>query len=218
MSRTGDEIIKPMGSKEQVLAAVRGAIKDVAAPEVPRAYSRDLGLDRQGLVELFARQVDDYRAEVQIVDHSEIGRVIGRLLADRRIGSVVVPDDLDPAWLTTVTSRVVRDSTELTAKELDQIDGVITGSAVGIALTGTIVLDTGRIQGRRAISLVPDTHLCVVDADDIVGTVPEAVARLDASRPLTWISGPSATSDIELDRVEGVHGPRNLIVLITTGS
>lgn len=218
---TGDltrQVIKPMGSKEQVLAAVRGAIKDVAAPEVPRAYSRDLGLDRQRLVELFAKQVDDYRADVQIIDRSEIGRVIGRLLAERRIGSVVVPDDLDPAWLTTVTSRVVHDSPELTAKELDHIDGVITGSAVGIALTGTIVLDTGRIQGRRAISLVPDTHLCVVDADDIVGTVPEAVARLDASRPLTWISGPSATSDIELDRVEGVHGPRNLIVLITTQS
>lgn len=213
-----DKIIGPMGSKEQVLAAVRGAIKDVAAPEVPRAYSRDLGLDRTRLVELFAERVGDYRAEVQIIDRSETGRVIGRLLADRRIGSVVVPDDLDPGWLTTVTSRVVRDSDALTAKDLDRLDGVITGSAVGIALTGTIILDAGRLQGRRAISLVPDTHLCVVDADDIVGTVPEAVARLDATRPLTWISGPSATSDIELDRVEGVHGPRNLIVLITTGS
>lgn len=211
-----DKIIGPMGSKEQVLAAVRGAIKDVAAPQVPRAYSRDLGLDRARLIDLFAERVDDYRAEVQVIGRAEVGRTIGKVLADRRVHSVVVPDDLDPAWLTTVTGRVVRDSAGLTAKELDQINGVITGSAVGIALTGTIVLDGGPIQGRRAISLVPDTHLCVVDADDIVGTVPEAVARLDASRPLTWISGPSATSDIELDRVEGVHGPRNLIVLITT--
>lgn len=213
---TGEMIIGPMGSKEQVLAAVRGAIKDVVAPEVPRNYSRDLGLDRSGLVALFAERVDDYRAEVRVIDRSEIGRVIGNVLAERRIRSVVVPDDLDPGWLTTVTSRVVHDSTELTAKDLDRIDGVITGSALGIALTGTIVLDGGRIQGRRAITLVPDTHLCVVDADDIVGTVPEAVARLDATRPLTWVSGPSATSDIELDRVEGVHGPRNLVVLITT--
>lgn len=209
-------IIGPMGSREQVLAAVRGAIKGVVAPEVPRNYSRDLGLDRSGLVALFAERVDDYRADVRVIDRSEIGRVIGNVLAERRIRSVVVPDDLDPGWLTTVTSRVVHDSTELTAKDLDRIDGVITGSALGIALTGTIVLDGGRIQGRRAITLVPDTHLCVVDADDIVGTVPEAVARLDATRPLTWVSGPSATSDIELDRVEGVHGPRNLVVLITT--
>lgn len=209
-------IIGPMGSREQVLAAVRGAIKGVVAPEVPRNYSRDLGLDRSGLVALFAERVDDYRADVRVIDRSEIGRVIGNVLAERRIRSVVVPDDLDPGWLTTVTSRVVHDSAELTAKDLDRIDGVITGSALGIALTGTIVLDGGRIQGRRAITLVPDTHLCVVDSDDIVGTVPEAVARLDATRPLTWVSGPSATSDIELDRVEGVHGPRNLVVLITT--
>jgi L-lactate dehydrogenase complex protein LldG len=194
-----DKIIQPMGSKEQVLSAVRGAIKDVAAPEVPRTYSRDLGLDRAGLVDLFAERVDDYSAQVQVIERAEIGRVIGKLLADRRMHCRVVPD-----------------TGELTAPDLDQIDAVITGSAVGIALTGTIVLDAGPIQGRRAISLVPDTHLCVVDGQDIVGTVPEAIARLDATRPLTWISGPSATSDIELDRVEGVHGPRNLIVLITT--
>jgi L-lactate dehydrogenase complex protein LldG len=213
---TGDPILRPMGSKEQVLAAVRGAIKDAVAPQVPRTYTSDLGLDRAGLVELFAERVGDYRAEVQVIDRAELSRVIGKVLADRRIRSVVVPDDLDPGWLTTVTSRVVRDAPYLMPKDLDQIDGVITGSAVGIALTGTIVLDGGPLQGRRAITLIPDTHLCVVAADDIVGTVPEAVSRLDAGRPLTWISGPSATSDIELDRVEGVHGPRNLVVLITT--
>ncbi|GGL56826.1 hypothetical protein GCM10011575_14050 [Microlunatus endophyticus] len=212
-----DRIIGPMGNKEQVLAAVRGAIKDVAAPEIPRGYTRDLGLDRAALIDLFATRVDDYRAEVHVIDRAEVGRVIGNVLADRRVRSVVVPDDLDPGWLTTVTSQVVRDSADLSARDLDQIEGVITGSAVGIALTGTIVLDGGRIQGRRAISLVPDTHLCVVEADAIVGTVPEAIARLDATRPLTWISGPSATSDIELDRVEGVHGPRNLVVLVVTG-
>lgn len=206
----------PRNSKEQILAAVRGAIADAAAPEVPRAYTRDLGLDRSRLIDLFAERVSDYRAEVRVIDRAEVGRVIGTVLADRKIRSVVVPADLDPGWLTTVTSRVVPDSPDLMAKDLDQIEAVITGSAAGIALTGTIVLDGGASQGRRAISLVPDTHLCVVDADDIVGTVPEAVSRLGATRPLTWISGPSATSDIELDRVEGVHGPRNLVVLVTT--
>ena len=204
-----------MSSREQVLAAVRGAIRDAVAPEVPRDYDRSLGLDRAALIDLFAERVDDYRADVQLIDRADIGRVIGNVLAQRQAGSVVVPDDLDPQWLTTVTSRVVPDSRDLSAADLDGIDAVVTGCAVAVALTGTIVLDGGRLQGRRAITLVPDLHICVVDADAIVGTVPEAVARLDATRPLTWISGPSATSDIELDRVEGVHGPRDLVVLIT---
>ncbi len=203
-----------MSSREQVLAAVRGAIRDAVAPEVPRDYHRSLDLDPGALIDLFAERVDDYRAEVQVIDRADVGRVIGNVLAQRQAASVVVPDDLDPQWLTTVTSRVVRDSPGLGPTDLDGIDAVITASAVAVALTGTIVLDAGPGQGRRAISLVPDLHVCVVDSDAVVGTVPEAVARLDATRPLTWISGPSATSDIELDRVEGVHGPRNLVVLI----
>ncbi|HEY9291891.1 MAG TPA: LUD domain-containing protein [Microlunatus sp.] len=205
-----------MSSREQVLSAVRGAIRDAAAPTTPRDYNRDLGLDIDGLIELFAERVSDYRADVEVIKKGDVGRVIGNQLATRQVGSVVVPDDLDPQWLTTVTSKVVRDHAGLTAVDLDQIDAVITGSAAAVALTGTIVLDGGRLQGRRAISLVPDTHVCVVDAADIVGTVPEVLPRLNATRALTWISGPSATSDIELDRVEGVHGPRNLVVLITT--
>ncbi|WP_091522595.1 LutC/YkgG family protein [Microlunatus soli] len=205
-----------MSSREQVLAAVRGAIRDAAAPEVPRDYVRDLGLDRDGLIELFTERVDDYRAEVTAVQRSDLGRTIGAQLGRRQAGSVVVPDDLDPGLLTTVTCKVIKDAPDLAAGDLDGVDAVVTGSALGIAQTGTIVLDAGPIQGRRAISLVPDLHLCVVEADSIVGTVSEAVARLDATRPLTWISGPSATSDIELDRVEGVHGPRTLVVLIVT--
>ena len=146
-------------SREQILAAVRGAIADASPPAVPRDYNRELGLDRAQLIELFAERVDDYRADVRVIDRSQLGRVIGVVLGDRGIRSVVVPDDLDPGWLTTVTCQVIRDSPSLTAEDLDRVQAVITGSAVGIALTGTIVLDAGRIQGRRAISLVPDTHI-----------------------------------------------------------
>lgn len=203
-----------MSHREQVLSSVRNAIKGAPAPAIPRDYVRQLDHDQEGLIALFAERVDDYRAEVRQLTRANLASTIGDVLAAHSATSVVVPDDLDPHWLTTVTCEVVRDNTALTARELDRVGAVITGSAVGVALTGTIVLDAGPLQGRRVISLIPDLHICVVDADAIVGTVSEAVARLDGTRPLTWISGPSATSDIELDRVEGVHGPRTLVVLI----
>lgn len=145
----------------------------------------------------------------------------GRPAAREAARSVVVPPGLDPAWLAALTDVEVRtDSREapLSATELDGIDAVVTAARVAVAETGTIVLDGEPDQGRRAISLVPDVHVCVVRTDQVVQTVPEAVRLLDADpgRPLTWISGPSATSDIELDRVEGVHGPRTLHVALVS--
>jgi L-lactate dehydrogenase complex protein LldG len=144
---------------------------------------------------------------------------VARLLAEHGTRSVVVPEGLPEAWLTAVTGvELLRDAADLTPRRLDTVDSVVTGCALAIAETGTLVLDGSAAQGRRRITLVPDHHICVVRApSQVVGSVPQAMPRLDPTRPLTWISGPSATSDIELDRVEGVHGPRTLDVVIVTG-
>ena len=203
-----------MSARETVLASVRAATRGAPSPEVHRTYDRALDLDPHALLELFVERVDDYRADVRVVPRADLARTVGAVLAERGARSVVVPGDLDPEWLTTVTCAVLRDEPFLPARELEQVDAVVTASAAGIALTGTIVLDAGPGQGRRVISLIPDLHVCVVSSSQVVGTVPEGVARLDPRRPMTWISGPSATSDIELDRVEGVHGPRTLVVLV----
>lgn len=204
-----------MSSRETILGRVREAIGQAADVVPPRDYQRDLELDRDALINLFVERLIDYKADVRRSSSSRLASTIGTVLSEYAATSVVVPADLDPTWLTTVTGQVVRDDPPLPARSLDQISAVITGSTVSIALTGTIVLDGGAVQGRRAISLIPDLHLCVVPAESVVGSVPEAIERLDPTRPQTWISGPSATSDIELDRVEGVHGPRKLVVLIT---
>jgi len=194
-------------ARDEVLARVRRALgPERAVPEVPRDYRIRGDLERPALVDLLVERLVDYKATVRRA--ADAGPAIAEVLAEHGAGRVVVPPGLE--W--TVAGSVV--DTGLPAAELDDLDGVVTACAVAIAETGTIVLDAGPDQGRRAITLVPDLHVCVIRPDQVVQTVPEAIARLDPSRPLTWISGPSATSDIELQRVEGVHGPRRLEVVL----
>jgi L-lactate dehydrogenase complex protein LldG len=207
-------------ARNEILARVRTALGDrPAPPEVRRDYRTAERAPAMPAADLLDRLVDrlvDYRAQVRRSTAAEIPGAVAAALADRGARRLVVPAGVPPAWLATVGDGVelVRDDPPLPATALDRLDGVLTASAVAIAETGTIVLDAGPGQGRRALSLVPDYHLVVVTADQVVATVPEAVARLDPTRPLTWISGPSATSDIELTRVEGVHGPCTLEVVV----
>lgn len=199
--------------KQEMLARIREALADRPAPvTVPRTYRRDL--DGTDIVALFAERAADYRAAVTRVSTVDIPAAVATALGTRRI---VVPQGFPEAWLTAAEIEALSDEPPLSHADLDGADGVVSGCAVAIALTGTIVLDAGPGQGRRALTLLPDYHLCVVRADQIVGSVPEALARLDPTRPQTWISGPSATSDIELNRVEGVHGPRTLDILVVDG-
>ena len=201
-----------------ILARIRDAYPNPPAKvDVPRDYARALGPNVDA-TELFAERVADYRATVHRVAAGDLARTIAEALARRGARRLAIPAGLPGEWLATAGDlERLGDDPPLTHADLDGADGVVTGCAVAIAETGTIVLDAGDGQGRRALSLLPDYHLCVVPADRIVGTVAEALERLDPRRPLTWISGPSATSDIELQRVEGVHGPRNLEVVIVEG-
>jgi L-lactate dehydrogenase complex protein LldG len=197
-----------VSAREEILARVRSALtsRPAGVVEVDRGYrtaaERPTGA---ALLELFAERVADYRATVRRCSPADLPAVLEEVLAGQR---VVVPPELP--W--SVPGAEV-DSGQ-SALELDEVDAVLTCAALGVAVTGTIVLDHRPDQGRRALTLVPDHHVCVVRADQVVATVPEAIERLDPSRPLTWISGPSATSDIELNRVEGVHGPRQLDVIL----
>ncbi|MEW1906108.1 LUD domain-containing protein [Streptomyces sp. NPDC086147] len=207
-------------ARARVLARIRAAVAD--APEAPatvRDYrtSHTAG-DPAALLDLLHENLVDYRAHVHRTAPDGLAGLLARLLAERGARSVVVPPGLPAGWLAATEAVRRTDVPRLTPYELDGTDAVVTGCAVAVAETGTIVLDGGPGQGRRALTLVPDLHLCVVRApEQVVASVPRALPRLDPARPLTWISGPSATSDIELDRVEGVHGPRTLEVVLVTG-
>ena len=198
-----------MSSKDVILGRVRSALgSGVEAPEIPRDYRR--GSDKPDF-DLLVERLADYKAVVHRVNDEKSG-IAAAILEILGSGTVVVPPGLPTDWLPAEIEAVVDDG--LDADRIAAADGVVTGAAVAIVETGTIVLDASPDQGRRIITLLPDLHICVLRPEQVVTSVPEAVARLDPRRPLTWISGPSATSDIELNRVEGVHGPRNLHVIL----
>jgi L-lactate dehydrogenase complex protein LldG len=220
------------GSRAQILARIRAATAggparadaeiDAAYASLPREYLRahhEAG--PQDIAALFADRAADYRAVVERVTEPDLAAAVARILTARSAaaaaGPFVVPAGLPAEWLAALPASVplARDEPPLSAAGLDEMAGVITGCAVAIAETGTIILDHGPGQGRRALTLVPDFHLVIVRADQVAADLADAFARLDPARPHTLISGPSATSDIELIRVEGVHGPRNLHVLLT---
>ena len=206
----------PVTGRDEVLARIRTALGDrPPGPDatIPRGYRAATGIDQRQLLDLLADRLHDYGCAVRRAAPDQLMAAVAAALADRGARRVVVPAGLGLTGLPDDIELV--DGDGLSPAALDAADGVITGAAVAIAETGTIVLDGSAGQGRRALSLVPDYHLCLLRAGQVVGLVGEALARLDPARPLTWISGPSATSDIELDRVNGVHGPRTLEVILT---
>jgi L-lactate dehydrogenase complex protein LldG len=204
-------------SREEILRRIRAATADITSPpDIPRRYQSagsPAGRTDDGLADRFAERAGDYRATVRRCRAADAAQVIADAVAARAARRIGVPQGFPAEW-SALLPDPVPDEPPLDVAALDSLDGVVTTCAVAIAETGTIVLDTGPGQGSRAFTLVPDYHLAVVRTGQIVAAVPDAVAALDPARPLTWISGPSATSDIELSRVEGVHGPRTLDIVI----
>lgn len=207
-------------ARAEILARVRRALADVPAGErpgdvlVPRAYQER---ERVDLVDRFVERVTEYRASVRTVAADGIADAVANVFGEAGVSRVAVPADLPPAWLPANVEAVADDG--LDAPTLDEIGAAVTGCAFAIAETGTVVLDAGPRQGRRALTLVVDLHVCVVEESQIVDGVPTALRRLapglrSGRRPVTLVSGPSATGDIEFTRIEGVHGPRRLELVL----
>jgi L-lactate dehydrogenase complex protein LldG len=213
-----------MTAREEVLLRIRRALgaatrtgESGSAKATTGSYRTRGDLDSRALLDLLADRLIDYGCVVRRCGPAELQTTIAAALTERGARRVALPPGLnlplpDPEQVAEGREWVVDDF--MSAEELDTFDGVITTAAVAVAETGTIVLDGSAGQGRRVLSLIPDYHLCVLFSHQVVGLVPEAISMITPGRPLTWISGPSATSDIELDRVEGVHGPRTLDVIL----
>ena len=217
-------------ARADILHRIRSALADASPLDIPRNYRTEDERDRDEIVTVFAERVAEYRATVHRVADAEIAETVERIASEAGARRIGVPADLPQEWRpggraeegaaeegAAEELELVEDAS-LSVPDLDALDGALTACALGIAEVGAFVLDGGEGQGRRALSLVPDLHICVVREDQVVGLVSEAVRRLETSvkngRPLTFVAGPSATSDIELDRVEGVHGPRVLHVIL----
>lgn len=200
-----------MSARDEVLARIRTARANASVPPVARDYRTGDGRSAgdPALLDLLVDRLEDYKATVLRCGPGEVAATVATALA-AVAGSVVVAPGVPAGWR---PDHVTEDDGR-PAVELAEHAATVTGVAVAIAETGTLVLDGSPLSGRRALSLLPDFLVCVVEAPQVVGTVPEGLAVLDPVAPLTMISGPSATSDIELKRVEGVHGPRTLVVVL----
>lgn len=203
-------------SRDLILARVRDALGGAAATAEPppQGYRRTGVLAEAAMIELLCRRIGDYRAEVRRVEAADLRTAIAAAFADHGAERVCIPPGIPAQWRPE-RPELIEDH-GLDHHQLDALDGVLTGATLAIAQTGTIVLSGQPAEGRRALTLIPDLHICVIDEAQVVETLPQAIEALAATRrPVTFISGPSATSDIELRRVEGVHGPRRLVALVT---
>jgi L-lactate dehydrogenase complex protein LldG len=215
-------------SKSVILKRIQNALgrstsfeSDPDDESLKRDYNHKSSLQKKDRTQLFIERVNEYKADVEKISEQSIGLNISELCDKSGLKTLVVPAGLNEEWLTEINPDItlLHDDPQLTKEELNSSDAVLTSCFLGVAQTGTIILDAGPGQGRRALTLLPDFHICIITESQIVGIFPEAIRQLNETvkttgRPITMISGPSATSDIELNRVEGVHGPRKLQVFI----
>ncbi|WKS56497.1 LutC/YkgG family protein [Corynebacterium accolens] len=204
-----------MSAKQDILNRIRSAQKQAGLADhvdVPREYQRKGTLNDDELREMLVDRLEDYKAEVHVTEESDLKKTLDTIVNDRNCKDIRYAPGMNADLFDGLPARP--DDEDADPRELDDADAVVTESFVSSAQTGTIVLQSDSRCGRRALTLVPDRHICIVRRDEIVYGIPEVISRMDPDKPATWISGPSATSDIELSRVEGVHGPRDLIVII----
>ena len=204
-----------MSAKQDILNRIRSAQKQAGLPDhvdVPREYQREGTLNDDELREMLVDRLEDYKAEVHVTEESDLKKTLDSIVNDRNCKDIRYAPGMNADLFDGLPARP--DDEEADPRELDDADAVVTESLVSSAQTGPIVLQSDSRCGRRALTLVPDRHICIVRRDEVVYGITEVISRMNPDKPATWISGPSATSDIELSRVEGVHGPRDLIVII----
>ncbi|UQZ27739.1 LutC/YkgG family protein [Corynebacterium accolens] len=204
-----------MSAKQDILNRIRSAQKQAGLADhvdVPREYQREGTLNDDELREMLVDRLEDYKAEVHVTEESDLKKTLDTIVNDRNCTDIRFAPGMNADLFDGLPARP--DDEDADPRELDDADAVVTESLVSSAQTGTIVLQSDSRCGRRALTLVPDRHICIVRRDEVVYGIPKVISRMDPDKPATWISGPSATSDIELSRVEGVHGPRDLIVII----